>query len=108
MNATIASNKKVSYLNRFAYAFGFLAAIYTLTYIFLSANGQYQPQAESLHGVELSVWAPLGFYDPIHPWKGSLAAERSNTNIYGGWSLQMERLFWPLFLIDTKLIHKSK
>jgi hypothetical protein len=62
---------------KFALVFCGFAIAYVLTYSVLSLNGRYEPIAFDLQGVMWSSWAPAGFYDPNHPWPGSVAARKS-------------------------------
>jgi hypothetical protein len=104
------TNKQIwSSLNKFVLLICALAVTYVLVYVILSANGAYQPELVGLHGVELYTWAPLGYYDANHPWKGSQAAKISKATIYGGWkNTLLVQAFYPLYRIDISYIHKCK
>ena len=85
-----------------------LLSAYGFVYLCLSGCGQYQPASVGINHVEQYDWAPLGFYDPGHPWKGSLAAIRDKSTNFGGWNCFAIRIFYPLYELDRFFIHKSK
>ena len=81
--------------------------IYIVIYAVLSLNGRYQPISTNLRGIEQYAWAPIGFYDPDHPWSGSIAARRSPENKAGGWNHVMMYAFAPLWVVDIHFIHEN-
>ena len=83
---------------------GGLVFIYVLVYSGLSMAGCYQPIAVGIGHVETYAWAPLGFYDPDHAWRGSVYAVRHPTETTGGWGRLMF-IFHPLWLIDARYVH---
>jgi hypothetical protein len=97
-----------SKLRRFWQFGGVVVVIYVLIYSLLSLCGQYRPNYEGGLGrmVEYSVWAPFGFYDPDHSPPDSVAEKRGM--IIGTWRASMVLPFFPLWLIDTSYVHKSK
>ena len=89
--------------------FGSLLVCYVLSYAVLSLCGQYQPSSVGLGRVISYDWAPLGFYDSTGPWPGSLAATLAGTNnACGGWNRSLERVFYPLCLLDRRYVHKPR
>ena|ERR1043165_4870639 len=85
-----------------------IVMLYVLVYTVLSANGQYQPEIVGVSDVKTYGWAPLGFYDANHPWKNSVAAQKSKATVYGGWNRFMVIIFYPLFYLDHTWLHKPK
>jgi hypothetical protein len=80
---------------------------YTGIYCFLSANGQYQPEVVGASGIKSYAWAPAGFYNARDPWPGSALARAAATNSFGGWKASATRIFYPLWRIDNRFIHKA-
>jgi len=108
-NFGYANKQMSSNLKKYATLFCALATTYVSVYVILSANGKYQPELVDLQGVQLYTWAPLGYYDANHPWKGSQAAIISKATIYGGWkNTFLVQVFYPLYRIDISYIHKCK
>jgi hypothetical protein len=91
-----------------AITLGAVVLLYVGTYISLSTYGRYEPIAVGLHGVKDYRWSPYGFYDSIHPWKNSIEAIRNKAETYGGWNDVIISLFYPLYTIDCKYIHRSE
>jgi len=54
------------------------------------------------------AWAPPGFYDPEHPWPGSMIAVHNPAGKTGGWSRKAILAFYPLWVLDTRYVHKNK
>jgi hypothetical protein len=82
-----------------------LLVVYILIYVVLSINGKYQPLFVGANGVKEHAWAPLGFYDPDHPWKGSGTALDNPGMKTGGWNEFMLIFFYPLWNIDIRHFH---
>jgi hypothetical protein len=82
-----------------------LVLVYVLLYSGLSIAGRYQPISVGIDQVKGYAWAPFGFYDPDHAWRGSGYAVRHPSEKTGGWSRFMVRTFYPLWLIDARYIH---
>jgi hypothetical protein len=82
-----------------------LFVVYVLIYVVFSVNGQYQPFNVGANGVKAHAWAPLGFYDPNHPWKRSMTAQENPGMKTGGWSEFMLIIFYPLWNIDIRHFH---
>jgi len=82
--------------------------IYFFSYVVLSVSGQYQPIAVGIDHVELYAWAPFGFYDPDHAWRGSVYAIRHPTEKTGGWKYFPGRMYEPLWKFDCRFIHPYK
>jgi len=63
--------------------------LYVVSYLWLSMNGRFEPEAIGLAGVKLYGWAPLGF---VHEYK---------------WNHSLQICFLPLWVLDAKFWHKS-
>jgi hypothetical protein len=94
-------------VRKLAKIFSGLLAAYIFIYMMLSSFGSYQPNIIGTFGIEQSLWAPYGFYDATHPWSGSLGARLSKDKKTGGWNTFMCWTFLPLWVLDTKYIHKN-
>ena len=81
--------------------------LYVLSYSILSVCGRYQPDSYDLRGPMHHSWAPFGFYDPDHPWPGSLDAVRHPSEQTGGWSQPMTWGFLLLWQFDNHFVHKG-
>jgi hypothetical protein len=107
-DAVLASLPLRKYFNVCAFSVCLILIGYVVLYVCLSVRGQYQPASVGINHVEQYEWAPFGFYDPNHPWKGSLAGISSKTNVFGGWNIPLTKLFLPLYEFDHSYIHKCK
>lgn len=85
-----------------------LLLVYVLTYVALSLAGRYQPGGVGAHGVKWYDWAPYGFFDPTHPWKGSLRAREHPTEKTGGWRSYIMTVFIPLWFYDIHCFHNER
>ena len=83
----------------------FLLMAYILAYAILSLNGRYEPEFVGLAGVKSYAWAPYGFYDADHAWKGSLYARQHPEERTGGWRNSIIMVFGPLWIVDIHFIH---
>src|ERR1017187_5633412 len=83
---------------------GVFGLVYVFVYLGLSMAGRYQPISVGIDHVEVYAWAPFGFYDPDHAWRGSVYAVRHPTEKTGGWGRLMF-IFQPLWLIDARYVH---
>ena len=88
-------------------AIGIFVLVYVSVYSGLSMAGRYQPNAVGFDHVEAYAWAPFGFYDPGHAWRGSGYATRHPTEKTGGWHDYMLLAFGPLWELDCRFIHKE-
>ncbi len=84
---------------------GGLVLIYVLVYSALSIFGCYQPLSVGTFEVKEFAWAPFGFYDPDHAWKGSSYAVHHPTEKTGGWHGTLTWAFLPLWTLDCGFIH---
>lgn len=80
---------------------------YLTAYAILSVRGRYEPSVVGLNGVKSYSWAPYGFYDPDHPWKGSFSARRHPEEKTGGWNTCLEAAFAPLVYFDVHCFHNK-
>jgi hypothetical protein len=64
-------------------------AVYSISYLILSLQGRYEPQAIGLNGVKWYGWAPRGFVTDFR-WNSSIGA-----------------FYLPLYSLDTSLWHTS-
>ena len=89
-----------------------LPVVYCGIYFILSVNGKYEPDIVGAGGVKSYVWAPAWFYDADHAWRSSVAAtvaaNQGKTIVYGGWNRFMGTIFYPLWQIDARYIHKPQ
>jgi len=96
-----------SKVRRGAKVAGALLLVYILAYSALSVFGRYQPLVVDVNGVMEYAWAPVGFYDPDHPWPHSSYAVRHPNEKTGGWRDSMMWAFLPLWMFDIKLVHRG-
>ena len=80
--------------------------VYVFVYAILSAGGKYQVSLVDINRVEGYSWAPMGFYDPSHPWAHSLDA-KLHPGKTGGWNDTLMVAFFPLYAVDILWIHKN-
>jgi hypothetical protein len=71
---------------------------YVSIYFVLSLNGQYEPEIVGAQGVKSYVWAPAAFY----------RTASSDSKFTTGWNPVLQKLFYPLWRIDARYIHKPR
>src|SRR5271156_6599953 len=86
-----------------------LLATYFFVYAILSALGRYEVSVVDLGGrVNGYSWAPLGFYETIHPINNSKVGAPGSNKMTGGWNSSLVYTFYPLWGIDVLYVHKNK
>ncbi len=66
---------------------GLVLASYNLVYLWLSANGRYEPESIGLNGIKTYAWAPKGFVKEYR------------------WDKTRLRVFAPVWFLDLKFWH---